>query len=176
LILTNEIRVIGHRGCVATAHLIHGFVGAGKTTFAKGLAAETGAIRFSMDEWYLRLYTGGEPTEAQEPELLRRVAAMLDDLWPQLLERGLDVVLDFGFWSRESRDAARRRAVEAGGRAVVYLLECDDESTRRRIDQRNEDPGRSFHLSSESIDFLRTRFEPLHEDELPPAIKPPKSP
>jgi predicted kinase len=161
---------------VATAHLIHGFVGAGKTTFAKRLAAETGAIRLSMDEWYLRLYTDGEPTEAQEPELLRRVAAMLDDLWPQLLERGLDVVLDFGFWSRESRDAARRRAIEAGGRAVVYLLECDDESTRRRIDQRNESPGRSFHLSSESIDFLRTRFEPLHEDEFPTAIKPPKSP
>jgi predicted kinase len=161
---------------VATAHLVHGFVGAGKTTFAKRLAAETGAIRLSMDEWYLRLYTDGEPTEAQEPELLRRVAAMLDDLWPQLVERGLDVVLDFGFWSRESRDSARRRSAEAGGRAVVYLLECDDASTRRRIDQRNEDPGRSFHLSSESIDVLRSRFEPLHGDELLTAIKPPKSP
>src|SRR5688572_8578404 len=72
--LTNQIRVTSHCGCVATAHLIHGFVGAGKTTFAKRLAAETGAIRLSMDEWYLRLYTGGEPTESQEPELLRRVS------------------------------------------------------------------------------------------------------
>jgi predicted kinase len=129
-----------------------------------------------MDEWYLRLYTDGEPTESQEPELLRRVTAVLDDLWPQLLERGLNVVLDFGFWSREGRDTARRRAVEAGGRAVVYLLECDEESTRRRIDQRNEDPDRSFSLGSGSIDLLRSRFEPLHEDELAMAIKPPVSP
>ncbi len=26
--------------------------------------------------------------------------SQLDELWPQLLARGLDVVLDFGFWSR----------------------------------------------------------------------------
>jgi predicted kinase len=33
-------------------HLVHGFLGAGTTTFARELAAERAAIRFSIDEWY----------------------------------------------------------------------------------------------------------------------------
>jgi hypothetical protein len=36
---------------MSTAHLIHGFLGAWKTTFAKKLEAELGAVRFSQDEW-----------------------------------------------------------------------------------------------------------------------------
>ncbi len=38
----------------ATAHLLHGFTGAGKTTFARQLEAETGAVRFCQDEWVHR--------------------------------------------------------------------------------------------------------------------------
>jgi predicted kinase len=38
------------------AHLIHGFLGAGKTTFARELERNIPAIRFSHDEWMVRLY------------------------------------------------------------------------------------------------------------------------
>ena len=34
---------------MATLHLIHGFVGAGKTTFSRTLEAEISAIRFTFD-------------------------------------------------------------------------------------------------------------------------------
>jgi tRNA uridine 5-carbamoylmethylation protein Kti12 len=40
---------------MATAHLIHGFLGAGKTTFARQLERELRAIRFSQDEWMANL-------------------------------------------------------------------------------------------------------------------------
>ncbi|MCY7392641.1 MAG: ATP-binding protein, partial [Leptolyngbyaceae cyanobacterium CAN_BIN12] len=35
---------------MTTLHLLHGFTGAGKTTFAKQLALEISAIRFTPDE------------------------------------------------------------------------------------------------------------------------------
>jgi predicted kinase len=44
---------------MATVHLICGFLGAGKTTFAKALAEQKSAIRFSIDELYLRLFADG---------------------------------------------------------------------------------------------------------------------
>jgi predicted kinase len=50
-----------------TAHLIHGYVGAGKTTFARRLEQELPAIRFSHDEWMTRLY-GDDPPVDQFPE------------------------------------------------------------------------------------------------------------
>ena len=33
------------------AHIIIGFIGSGKTTFARRLERETGAIRFTKDKW-----------------------------------------------------------------------------------------------------------------------------
>lgn len=41
---------------MATAHLIHGFLGVGKTTFARQLEERLPAIRFSHDEWMARRY------------------------------------------------------------------------------------------------------------------------
>lgn len=37
------------------AFLIHGFLGAGKTTFAKRLEEEEKALRFTHDEWMSQL-------------------------------------------------------------------------------------------------------------------------
>jgi predicted kinase len=56
-----------------TTHLIHGYVGAGKTTFARRLEQELPAIRFSHDEWMTRLY-GDDPPVDQIPELQHRVS------------------------------------------------------------------------------------------------------
>lgn len=39
-----------------TVHLLCGLPGAGKTTLARRLEAGLPAIRFSLDEWMLRLY------------------------------------------------------------------------------------------------------------------------
>ena len=50
---------------MATARLIHGFLGAGKIAFARQLERELPAIRFSQDEWMARglgTLTGGAGT------------------------------------------------------------------------------------------------------------------
>ena len=36
------------------AYIISGFIGAGKTTFARKLEKETGAIRITKDEWVIK--------------------------------------------------------------------------------------------------------------------------
>lgn len=37
-----------------TLHLIHGYLGAGKTTFARKLEIDTKALRFTLDEWIVQ--------------------------------------------------------------------------------------------------------------------------
>ena len=41
---------------MATAYLVVGFAGAGKTTLARKLAAEKGAVRFTPDDWMESLF------------------------------------------------------------------------------------------------------------------------
>jgi hypothetical protein len=45
---------------MATAHLIYGYIGSGKTTVAKRLEAELPAIRFTSDEWVAAMYSDDE--------------------------------------------------------------------------------------------------------------------
>ena len=50
----------------ATALLIHGYLGAGKTTLARRLEVEQAASRFTHDEWMRSLYDDDPP----EPRFL----------------------------------------------------------------------------------------------------------
>jgi predicted kinase len=86
-----------------TAHLVFGFLGSGKTTLAKRLELQHNAIRFTPDEWMVRLFGEAPPVETFQG----RAASILDimqPIWIRCLSLGLNVVLDYGFWSRNERD------------------------------------------------------------------------
>ena len=76
---------------MATVHLIHGYLGVGKTTFAKRLEAELPAIRFTHDEWMARLY-GTDPPVEMYGEYFRRVSEQIAETWPRCIALGVDVI------------------------------------------------------------------------------------
>ncbi len=146
-----------------TAHLVHGYLGSGKTTFARQLAEQTGSVRLSMDEWYLRVFNEGRPTHHLDESRSRRLWLALDDLWPRLLVLGVDVVLDFGFWRRSDRDRARALARQAGGDAVMHWVRAaDDVALDRCLTRLDPD---SFLIDAGAFAALLSKFEPLGPDE-----------
>jgi predicted kinase len=149
---------------MATAHLIHGYLGAGKTTFARRLENDLPAIRFSHDEWMTRLY-GSDPPVDEFPELCRRVSEQIDKLWPRCLQLGLDVVLDLGFWPRLQRDETRATALALGAGTLLYRLACTEDEAWRRIEKRNLNLDGSLFIHRNTFEVLKSRFEPLGEDE-----------
>jgi predicted kinase len=98
-----------------TAHLIYGYLGAGKTTFARRLERDIPAIRFSHDEWMVRLYGENPPIE-HFADYYQRIYEQVEEIWPRCLELGIDVVLDFGFWYRQGRDETRAKIAAIGDR------------------------------------------------------------
>jgi len=67
---------------MATAHLIDGFLGAGKTTFARQLERDLPGIRFTHDEWMARLY-GDDPPVDRFAECFRRAPEQIESVWPR---------------------------------------------------------------------------------------------
>lgn len=65
---------------MTTAHLIYGYLGAGKTTLARRLERELLAIRFTQDEWMSRLY-GDDPPEERFADCSARVSGLIDSLY-----------------------------------------------------------------------------------------------
>jgi predicted kinase len=150
---------------IPTAYLIYGYLAAGKSTFGSRLAEERGALFLSEDEWYLRLFSDGTPTTHRDQAAWDRLSALLDDLWPAVLRQGVDVVLDFGFWSRQRRDLARRLAFEAEAKTELYWVRCDESAAKERLGVRREEGGWNFSLPESAYQELLVNFESLGPDE-----------
>lgn len=163
-----------------TAHLIHGFTGSGKTTFARTLEQSTGAVRFTNDEWMHRL-CGPTPRKEEFVSLYDRVESLIWQYAIGLLERNLDVIIDSGFWTRASRDLARERVVGAGAQPLLYRITCPEVTMRRRVAARSRDvPEDSLWIDDAAFELFKARFESLDEDEsfidIDGAVEPPGIP
>ena len=123
------------------AHLIHGYIGAGKTTLARRLEQEHRAVRFSHDEWMAALY-GRDPALDQFDSHATRVPSLIEVCWRRCLSLGMDVVLDLGLWRRAERDRVRSVVQRLGAESRLYHLHCSEDEARRRINHRRNYPFR----------------------------------
>src|SRR4051812_43187644 len=94
-------------------YLICGFIGAGKTTFAKTLEERIGAVRITKDEWSIKLI-GNDPTVDGYAEWDTKIIELSRSIAFQLVEKGIDVIIDEGFWEKAQRTKLRNR-IEAIG-------------------------------------------------------------
>jgi predicted kinase len=150
-----------------TIHMIHGFAGAGKTTFAKKLESEIKAVRFSPDEWMACLYGQNTRDDAWTREQYdtydKRIKTMIWRIAETTLQAGTDIILDFGFWKRGERDGVRAWAKKRGVDAKLYVLRCSsDEETMRRVLARSAAlPPDAVYVGAEDVAEFKKRFEPV---------------
>lgn len=147
------------------AHLLHGLIGSGKTSFALKLERESAAVRISHDEWMVRLH-GWNPPEEQFDELSAQVEELILDEATRAIDSGIDVIFDNGFWTRESRDTARARALSVGAVAKFYDVVRPVEVIRSRALDRSKSPrADSLWIDGAGFDKLFVKFEPMQEDK-----------
>jgi predicted kinase len=149
---------------MTTVHMIHGYIGAGKTTFARELEQRLPTLRLTHDEWMLRLYGGDPPTE-QFQAFSDKVSEQIEFVWTGCVGLGLDVVLDLNFWSRKQRDSVRNIAATLRADVRLYHLSCPDEIAWGRVNNRNKSLTDSLFIARNTFLMLKDRFEPLNDDE-----------
>jgi len=119
-----------------TLHLICGRAGSGKTTYAKKLEQEKNAIRFSKDEWIIALY--GRNIRMEEwGEFEKRCYGIIANIATKLLQRGVNVILDYGLWYKKERLEAKEIAQSVGANSILHYLNTSDKTRRERINERN---------------------------------------
>lgn len=148
-----------------TLHLMHGFIGSGKTTFAKALEHRCNALRLTQDEWMIAFH-GTNPPEGVIDRFESRLKGLLWQ-WARLaLHDGRDVILDYGFWSKASRKAIRGMAGEIGVEPVFYKTDITREEMLRRTLARTATlPAGALVIDENAFNTLWPRFEPMGEDE-----------
>ena len=146
-----------------TAHLICGYIGSGKTTFARQLEEDRGAVRFTHDEWMVERY-GQNPPADKFAAYSAHISKMIWEDALMALSLGRDVILDFGFWQRTDRDEARQKL--SGYDSQMYLVVCDEDVAWGRVEARNNEPDAAHLLiTRETFDSLKSKVEPFDDDE-----------
>jgi predicted kinase len=145
-----------------TLFVMVGLPASGKSTRAKQIEEEHQALRLTPDEWMIPLF-GHHNAEGKRDVLEGRF------VWLALrtLRKGVDVVLDFGVWSKDERTALQALAAAVGASCQLVYLEIDEDEQRRRRDGRASGDGETtFYISDEDLAEYRLHFEPPDEAEL----------
>lgn len=146
------------------AHIIIGFIGSGKTTFARKLEKETGAVRFTKDEWMVRVF--GNILTNKHEEYDTKMASLATDMALKCLKAGIDVIIDEGFWVKEHRDAISKKVRNAGAIPKLYYIETSYETMKVRTLKRSENPPEdSFNIDEEVFNHYWKFFRPPGKDE-----------
>ena len=153
---------------MAKVTLICGSLCTGKSTLAKRICAETGAIRLSCDDLMLALFPDDglgaeyETYAARAKEYLLRRAE-------ELVAGGVDVVLDWGFWTRAERKATAERF--AARNISVHWLQTDitEATWLQYIESRNhsvKNGSTADYMIDEALMYkAKMLFEPMTEQE-----------
>lgn len=146
---------------MAVLFMLCGMPGSGKTTLARRLEAERGALRLLPDEWMMRLSLDAR-------DLDRRIA--IEQLQLEIAARalavGCDVILEAGFWHRHERDDGRAVAAASGAEVRLIWLDPPLAELKRRLERRNRDlPPDTFRVEPDELDGWLAEFEAPGPDE-----------
>ncbi|MDC0770210.1 AAA family ATPase [Streptomyces sp. HD] len=140
---------------MTTLFLMVGLPGAGKTTRARQLAEEHGALRLTPDDWMIPLF-GKAEADGKRDVLEGRM------LWLALeaVKLGTDVVVDYGCWSRDERSAIRWLVEAEDACFHMVYLPVSDETQRARIAHRRATaPEETLPMSEADILHGQAHFE-----------------
>jgi len=149
----------------ATVYLIAGFIGSGKTTFSKKLESETGALRFTKDEWMIKVF-GNNPKADNFAKFDDLLANLATDLALKCAARGVDVIIDDGFWFKKQRDDIIKRINSIGANVKGYYLRCPKGILEKRVLERSKQiSDNSFVIDREMFNKYYESFQEPSPDE-----------
>ena len=115
--------------------LMCGKICSGKSTYARKLREQYKAAVLSVDEITLALFDGNAGDKLDD--YVARTEKYLYGKSIELLESGINVVLDWGFWTKRERDEAREFY---GSRGIDYefiYIGISEAEWRLRLKKRN---------------------------------------
>jgi predicted kinase len=148
-------------GGIGRLVVLTGLPGSGKTTLAIRVASSLPACRMCPDDWMM-----AAGIDLWDDASRARIEAFQLDLSLGLLRAGQNVVIEWGVWVREERDALRGAARKIGAQVELHYLTATTDELWKRIVQRDlEGRWSSRSIRKHEFDEWVRKYEPPADDE-----------
>lgn len=149
---------------MSTVHLIHGFMGFGKTTLAKKLEKELPAVRFTPDEFMKKLYSRNLP-DAEFRIAHNKIDDLIWELTEQAINAGANVILDYGFWTKEHRKEVYDKSLKLTPDIVFHKIDCNIDVAKSRVLIRTDTNDDELFIDENCFNMFLEKYEPISTEE-----------
>lgn len=153
---------------MAKVFLICGKICCGKTTYAEKLCAENNAILLSIDEITLALF--GQHCGDKHDEYVERTEKYLLNKSLELIQKDINVVLDWGFWTKAERLAVKEFYESRNTECELHYIDVSDEIWKYRLNKRNNavlaEETSAYYVDDNLAAKFASIFEVPSEDEI----------
>ena len=149
-------------------YLICGKICSGKSTYAEQLRVKNNAVLLSTDEITLALF--GQHCGDKHDDYVERTQNYLFNKSLALIEVGVNVILDWGFWLKEERDYAREFYNSRNIECEFHYIDISDETWKVRLKKRNnaiiDGETTAYYIDVNLAEKFGVMFEEPNEDEI----------
>jgi predicted kinase len=138
--------------------------GSGKSVLADKIVKYYRSVVFSADKIMLKLFgeINGREAFEQKLKLCKELTYEISD--NILKYSNINIVFDFGFWTKEERIYLRNRFKDYN--IIFIYLNVNDEIIWKRIENRNKDLKEGeYKFDKETFNFLSKLFEEFDDKE-----------
>lgn len=150
------------------AYLICGKICSGKSTYAEQLRVQNNAVLLSTDEITLALF--GQHCGDNHDEYVERAQNYLFNKSLELIEVGINVILDWGFWLKEERDYAREFYNSRNIECEFHYIDISDDTWKERLKKRNSEvlseTTSAYYVDDNLAEKFASIFEEPNTDEI----------
>ncbi len=113
-----------------------GKICSGKSTYAKQIYIENHAVILSVDEIMLSIF--GQHSGEKHDEYVEKIEKFLFTKSVEIVKVGVNVILDWGFWTKNERIFAKEFYTSKGIECEFHYIDISDEVWKSRLITRNK--------------------------------------
>ncbi len=164
---------------MAKVMILCGKIASGKTYYANKLKKKSKAIILSVDDLMLKLSDSclGE----HHDNMASRCEHFFYGLAEQIVDNGIDVIIDFGYWSKKEREEAKEYFMNKGIAVELHYIRIPEDVRLEQLERRNaklteglsKSNGRVYIIDEALRQRLDNKFEAPIDSEIDVLISKP---
>lgn len=153
---------------MAKVFLICGRICSGKSTYAQQIRKKYNAVLLSVDEIMLSIF--GQHVGEKHDEYCENLQQYLYDKSLELIEAGINVILDWGFWQKDEREYAKKFYRDRSIECELHNIDVPDSVWKERIRERNgavsNGRAEAYYVDENLAAKFGAMFEPPVNEEI----------